>query len=191
MNGNSSLWSIGRLSLVLAVVLGVVPLSVQADALFARPGTMYIAADETWGTDRSINTDVVVQSGATLTIEDIRVTAAASDPAPYPKGLSDRIEIIVESGGELIVEPGTVLTATQLSGWYGVVFLPGSDGSVTGATIAYGTVGVTIYGASPTISGNTIDYMIGRDGAVAGVGGAAAGGRWRQALSFLAPVPLR
>jgi hypothetical protein len=164
------------LRLLTALVLALLPVTARAGSLSKHALSLPITTDTVWSTDQAITTDVVVQSGATLTIQGVTVTAAASDPAPYSKGLSDKIEIIVESGGALIVEPGAVLTALQWSDWYGVVFLPGSDGSITGAKIELGTVGVTIYGASPTISGNTIAPMSGRDSAVPGVGGTAARG---------------
>jgi len=122
--------------------------------------------DTTWSSDQTLTTDVVVQSGASLTIEDITVTANAFDSGvPYGGGLStNKIEVIVENRGELVVKPGAMLTAASGGDWYGVVFLPGSDGSVTDAAIRYGTVGVTIHGASPVISGTTIADTQGDDG---------------------------
>jgi hypothetical protein len=125
-----------------------------------------ISSDTTWSSDQTLTTDVVVQSGARLTIEDITVTANAFDSGGlYGGGLStNKIEVIVENGGELVVEPGAILTAASAGDWYGVVFLPGSGGSVTSAVIEYGTVGVTIQGASPIISGTTIADMQGDDG---------------------------
>ena len=105
----------------------------------AYPHGVIISADETWDSDQDITTDVVVSSGASLTIKGgVTVTAAASDPAPYVSGLSPKIEIIVEDSGTLIVEPGATLTADQPGDWYGVVFLSGSDGAGAGLTTVDG-----------------------------------------------------
>ncbi|OQY17839.1 MAG: hypothetical protein B6I35_13970, partial [Anaerolineaceae bacterium 4572_32.2] len=122
------------LTLVLALLPGISAPAVKAALL--RYTT--IGSDTTWSTDRVLTTDVVVQNGATLTIEDITVTANASDAAPYSGGLSPKIEIIVENGGALEVKSGAALTANVAGDWYGVVFLPGSSGSITGATIENG-----------------------------------------------------
>lgn len=103
---------------------------------------------------------MVVQSGATLTIESgvtVTVDTSLPDPVPYPGSLSNKIEIIVENGGALVVNGATLTEGSATAGaWYGVVFLTGSSGSVTGATIQ---------DASPNITGTRIEYLSGNDGA--------------------------
>ena len=151
-----------NLFVMLSLVLALGPMMPFSAVEAAPLRYTQINSDTTWSTNQTLTTDVVVQSGATLTIEDITVMANASDAAPYGGGLSPKIEIIVENGGKLVVEPGAGLGAITAGDWYGVVFLPGSSGSVTGANILYGTVGVTIHGASPvTITQNNIAYMTG------------------------------
>ncbi len=146
--------------LVLWILLVLTVCPVKAAPLRAD----YISADTTWDADRTLTTDVVVQSGATLTIRECAITANPFDTFPYAGGLSGKIEIIVESGGALVVESNAGLTANSPGDWYGVVFLPGSAGSVTDSYIENGTVGVTIQDASPIISGSTIMEMRGWDG---------------------------
>ena len=158
-----------------AVMLALTPaLSMRAAPLRYTS----ITTDTVWDTNRSIDTDVVVQNGATLTINNgVTVMADNSlpDPAPYAGGLSPKIEIIIENGGTLTVD-GATLTANSAGSWYGLVFLPGSSGVVAGATIRHGTVGVTIQAASPTIHNNTITDLSGDDGTNPGdYGGFAAG----------------
>ena len=158
--------------LVLWVLLVMAVCPVKAAPLRAE----YIGADTTWDANRTLTTDVVVQSGATLTISGCTITANPFDTFPYAGGLSGKIEIIVESGGVLVVESNAGLTAASPSDWYGVVFLPGSAGSVTDSRIENGTVGVTIQGASPTISGSMILNMRGWDGPNWGSEGEMAAG---------------
>ena len=157
---------------VLWVLLMMTACPVKAAPLRAD----YISADTTWDTDRTLTSDVVVQSGATLTINGCTITANPFDTFPYTGGLSGKIEIIVESGGALVVESNARLTAASPGDWYGVVFLPGSAGSVTGSSIWNGTVGVTIQNASPTISGSLITDMHGWDGPNWGSEGEMAAG---------------
>ena len=168
MNGKR-IFSIMVLVLITAVITLIPLLSIQA----APPHHTSITSDITWDSNKTITTDVVVQNGATLTIKNgVTITADGTqlDPAPYSDGLSPKLEIIVENGGTLIVDEA-VLTATGVDVWYGVVFLEGSSGTVTNSTLLYGTVGITIQDASPSITGNTITQFVGEDAIVAGENG--------------------
>ena len=130
-----------------------------------------ITGNVTWSSDQTITSDVVVPNGATLTIESgVTVTAEGTDPSPYTNGLSPKIEIIVENGGTLIIDEA-VLTATGVDVWYGIVFLASSSGTVTNATLLYGTVGITIHDASPSITETTITQFVGENAVTSGGNG--------------------
>ena len=166
-----------RWGVLLVLALGLLLPGAGAAPQGARPQYAEIVGDVTWDSNFNPLTDVVVTDGASLTIKAITVTADSLDLfGPYPQGLSPKIEIIVESGGLLIVEEGATLTAAVPGDWYGVVFLPGSQGNITGAEISHGTVGITIYEAAPTIALSSIHDMQGDDGVVPGdPGGLGAG----------------
>jgi hypothetical protein len=143
------------------VALGASPPS----AVLASPfHSQSIGTDTTWSTDQVLTTDVVVENGATLTIAegvDVMVDVTTPETSPSPFGLSEKVEIIVKSGGVLEVKQGVKLHANADRGWYGVVFRPNSFGTITGAHLSRGTVGVTVQSASVTVQDNTIENMRG------------------------------
>lgn len=158
---------IGRGLLALAVVVGLAP-----GAVHARPASAQtINGNVTWNTDKTISSDVVVAPGATLTIEAVTVTADGPDASPSPSGNSTAIEIIVQSGGTLIVKPGATLTSSTLSGWGGVLYLTGSSGQIRGAVLSNGTVGVTVVEAAIVLRNNRIEDIQAADGAAGGADG--------------------
>ncbi|MBN1483360.1 MAG: PKD domain-containing protein [Chloroflexia bacterium] len=150
---------LGLLAL-LVLVLGLLPPTLGASSL----DYYEIVGNTTWDTDTVVDSDVVVLDGAMLTIAS-GVTVAVSDAEQqnfYPNGLNEyKIEIIVEDGGTLIVESGAILQSGAPGDWYGVVFLAGGLGNISGATIRHGIVGVTMLDSGPTLQGNTIEYMQG------------------------------
>jgi hypothetical protein len=168
----------GHWLVLLVLVLALVgPGAGAAGPEVVHPQYEEITGNITWDSDRALNTDVVVTNGAILSIQDITVTANWQDEGvPYAKGLSPKIEIIVEEGGMLLVDAGASLTATIPGEWYGVVFLPGSLGNITGAEIGNGTVGITLYDAAPTIQQNTIHNMWGDNGPFPGENGGVGAG---------------
>ena len=150
----------GRGLIALAMIMALIPATAYARPLAADT----ISGNVTWNAGRTLTTDVVIANGAKLTIEAVTITAQGPDASPSPKGASDKIEIIVDTGGTLIVKPGAKLTANVARGWGGVVFLEGSSGEVRGATISNGIAGIIVVKASPTIQGNRIQDIAGEDG---------------------------
>jgi hypothetical protein len=165
--------------ILLAALLVLTPILTPRSATAAEVQHDSIVGNVVWSSSRGIGTDTVVENGTTLTIKSgvtIGVETTLPDPAPYPGGRSNKIEIIVESGGTLNIEPGVTIAAANHGDWYGVVFLPGSSGTIDGATIRNGTVGVTIRESSPTIKNSTIGDMWGSDGDISNVDGELAAG---------------
>jgi hypothetical protein len=167
-------WKLVGLMALLILSLGALPPALGADTI----DVVYITNPTTWDGSQSLTTDVVIVSGGSLTILGTCTVQAGGggDPDPYTGGLSDRVEIIVADGGVLTVESGATLTAPNPAEWYGIVFLSGSSGSVSGATISNGIVGITAWGASPTIQNNTIRNMQGVSGVLYGESGGLAAG---------------
>jgi hypothetical protein len=123
----------------------------------------------TWDSYVNLDMDLVVKSGAVLTItSDAVFRMQCSDSGDYT-GFSydsDRIEIIVESGGTLEAD-GAIFAATDYSTencWYGIEFRAGSSGYIYNSTIQNAVTGITVESAVE-IDGNTIDYMEGHSGA--------------------------
>jgi hypothetical protein len=169
------------LNLFVAIAMLVVALGTSPPAaVLASPiRSQSISADTTWSTNQVLTSDVVVENGATLTIAEgveVMVDATNPDPAPSGDGLSPKVEIIVKSGGELVIQKGASVYASSVGGWYGIVFLSGSFGEINEASIALGTVGITIEGASPIIQNNSIQLMQGDSSVFTGWDGGLAAG---------------
>jgi len=174
-SGLSGLRLVAAMALAL-VALPTVPAEVEAAPPAAPLCYTSISSDTSWSGTQNVSSDVVITSGATLTITTgTTVNFGSFDAAPYANGLSSKIEIVVENGA-LVVETGATLTASSGGDWYGIVFLANGDGSVTGSTIENGTVAITAHDASPTIRQNSIHDMYGDDGATPGAVGELAAG---------------
>ncbi|RLC20120.1 MAG: hypothetical protein DRH56_10585 [Deltaproteobacteria bacterium] len=157
-------------------------LTVQAAP--ASPTVNTISSDTTWGPGVvTITSDVVITNGATLVVKPgttviVGTWAVPTDTAPYVGGVSDRVEIIVANGR--LVADGYV-TATQLitpyqtitftngtlgdPPWWGIRILHASaavsESIVSFARIEWGTYGISIDNASPTVTHNCITNMNG------------------------------
>ncbi len=155
------------------LILTLTTMSAQA-ATPRSPDYTVIDTDTTWDANQTLDSDVVVEAGATLTIAGSAViTFSPTANAPYAGGFSGKNELIVENGGTLVIQPGARLTANSIGDWYGVVFLAGSDGQINGATLEKGVAGVTIVDASPRVQNSAIRSMWG-GGITIGVLGAGA-----------------
>jgi len=186
-NKSKLLLQLGLLALLLAtsLILGSARAVTQAHVYRGlssgprRPITVEITGtidvDTTWTADDSpyiVTGDLMVSEGVTLTIEpgvEVRFEttddqSAGADP--------DKVELIV--AGTLMAD-GVTFTSNAdppaAGDWYGIRFLDSStdwDGSagsiITNSTIEYGSVGISIDGASPLISSSVITGMKGDDG---------------------------
>lgn len=126
-----------------------------------------ITSNTTWSGYVYPTEDVVVRSGSTLTVEPgATVLFQCHDDGNYPGSTdSDRISIIVESGGTLEAD-GVDFVGVGYPGddcWRGIEFESGSSGYIRNSTIRDGVRGVYME-SEVEISGNTIEYMKGRDG---------------------------
>jgi uncharacterized repeat protein (TIGR01451 family) len=140
----------------------------------AAPQVVFITTDTVWNTNQALNQDVVIQSGAVLTVTSgISVTVACVDDGPYAGGYDGaRIEIIVEDG-QLRADGARFVSRDPVPGcWGGVAFRPGSGGYIRHSTISGAIVGVMVEDSSPEVSESTIGPLSGSDGAPgAGPGG--------------------
>jgi len=127
--------------------------------------TIYISEDTTWSDPYHLpNSDVVIQSGATLTIvSGVSVGPTCSDSGHYSGGNdSSRVEIIVESGGRLEADGvnfGSTIAVDTC--WYGIQFKPGSSGFIHNSKIEYSLLGVYLQG-NANLVGNTIQNIHGQ-----------------------------
>ncbi|HEY85178.1 MAG TPA: hypothetical protein G4N96_08735, partial [Chloroflexi bacterium] len=147
------------------------PLSIPAhppasEAAALRPmGAQTISTDTTWNTPQNLTQDVVIQSGAILTVTagaDVNIACTDTGNAGID---ATRIEIIVQSG-ELRADGATFQgTGSPAPGcWYGIEYRSGTDGYLRNSTVTDGVVGVTIEDSSPELDTNTIANMKGDDG---------------------------
>ncbi len=144
-----------------------------------------LEANEVWSGVITVTGDLTVAAGVTLRLlpgTEVRFTptdgqASGLDP--------QRVELIV--AGSLVAEataaPITFTSAASSpapSDWYGLRFLPGSNGTLSGTLIQYGVGGVAAERAAVSLLGNTIRRMRGADGprglgSPGGAGGPAYG----------------
>ncbi|HDN80609.1 MAG TPA: hypothetical protein ENG33_09115, partial [Chloroflexi bacterium] len=98
------------------------------------PAYTVIDTDTTWGPEVvTVTSDVVVKNGATLTVLPGTEVRIFTDTNPYPGGVSDLIEIIVEPGGRLVAVGTSTQTITFTSGieegqWWGIRILGSGAG---------------------------------------------------------------
>lgn len=123
-----------------------------------------ITGSEVISVDTAANSDWVVKSGGSLTINSgVTVTAACSDADAGGTDTS-LVEIIVELGGTLIVDGASIIGATpSTSCWYGIRVLNGGTATIQNSTIRDATRGVVAENSSPTIHDNTITQIHGED----------------------------
>ena len=124
-----------------------------------------IDEDETWIGYHFPDQDVVIQSGATLTIASSTIVYFECSDSSYGGVDENRIEIIVESGGTLNID-GSMLAGTGYPNdncWYGIKFEPGSSGYIRDSYIRDAIKAIDIR-SEVEISGNTIGNMYGVDG---------------------------
>jgi hypothetical protein len=134
-----------------------------------------VKEDTTWAVANSpyiVIGDLIINEGVALRIEPgVEVRFATTDAISFGED-PDKVELIV--AGTLVAD-GVTFTSNADSpaagDWYGIRFLPSStdwDGTggsiITNSTIEYGTVGISIAGASPMISSNVVTDMKGDDG---------------------------
>ena len=129
---------------------------------------LVIDTDTTWSGYVTIDRDVVVESGATLTVESGATILMACTDAENVGYDAARIEIEVKSGGTLVAD-GATFAGTgypQSNCWYGIEYEAGSYGYIKNSTIRDGVQGVDVQG-DVEISGNLIEHMYGTDGSAA------------------------
>ncbi len=143
--------------IVLTVLVSFFPAqSVQAETV--------IGVDTTWSGTVALDRDVVVQSGATLTVDPgTTVTVACSDAGHYVGGEDpDRVEIIILSGGAMNADGATFTQAS--SGpqpcWFGITYKAGSSGMMDGNTVQFAARGIKIQ-ADVDLTNNEIQYIQG------------------------------
>ncbi|MCP4541842.1 MAG: PKD domain-containing protein [Chloroflexi bacterium] len=149
------------------------PLDPGAGRAPHAPQATVISTDTTWNTNQSLNQDVVIQSGAVLTVTaGVDVAVQCTDAAPYGSGYdAARIEIIVLSGSELRADGATFRGDGSPSCWFGIQYRTDSGGYLYNNQIVDGVVGVMIENSSPDVLVNEIGLMTGEDGLVPGASG--------------------
>jgi len=173
-------------------------------AASASPTVNTISSDTIWGPGVvTVTSDVVITNGATLVVKPgttviVGTWATPIDTAPYPGGVSDLIEIIVEDGRlvadgfytdtQLITPTQTITFASYYSPtymeeplhWWGIRILDdggGAESLISYAVIQYGTWGLSIENASPTVTHNYIGSIWGEAGAAGADGADGADGQ--------------
>lgn len=127
-----------------------------------------ISSDTTWNTPQTLTQDVVIQSGAILTVTtDVNIGCSDGGNAGND---SARIEIIVQSGGELRADSAVFHGDGSASCWYGIQYLGGSDGYIRDSEIMDGVTGITLMN-SVSITGSVISNIKGPDATVWGLDG--------------------
>ncbi|MEA3308026.1 MAG: hypothetical protein U9Q70_00755, partial [Chloroflexota bacterium] len=144
-----------------------------APAAPPQPLALTISTDTTWSSTQNLTQDVVITSGAVLTVTaGTDVSIACNDASPYGGGYDPaRIEIIVVDG-ELRADGANFHGAVgNPSCWFGIQYRSGTGGYLLNNQIQDGVVGVMIDGSSPKITYNTISNMQGPNGAAPGSSG--------------------
>ena len=123
-----------------------------------------ITTDTVWSFPTDLTTDLVITSGATLTIQSgVIMTVSCSDSTPYGPGAdAAKIEIIVEDG-TLIADGVTFQGASTGACWHGIRILGDADAEITNSIIKDARIGITVQGSAPIITGNTIRDIRGAD----------------------------
>lgn len=125
----------------------------------------YINGETTWSGYVFPDQDVIVQSGGILTVESGATILMDCSDTGNAGSDSDRIEIIVQSGGTLVAD-GAMFAGygyPQNNCWYGIEFEAGSSGYIKNSTIRDGMKGVNVK-SEIEISGNLIEHMYGLAG---------------------------
>lgn len=81
-----------------------------------------ISVSQTWNTDKFIRHRLIIESGATLTVDNSTIAFAAS------KGYGRKIDLVIEPGGQLIIKNSAKLTSlgdalgtcSSLNHWEGI-----------------------------------------------------------------------
>ncbi|RMF38964.1 MAG: hypothetical protein D6759_00305, partial [Chloroflexi bacterium] len=136
----------------------------------------------------TVTGDLTVAAGVTLRLlpgTEVRFTSTDGQASGVDP---QRVELIV--AGALIAEtaspPITFTSAASSpapSDWYGLRFLPGSNGTLSGTLIQYGVGGVAVDRADVSLLGNTIRRMRGADGP-RGLGGPGGMGGPAYGISY-------
>ena len=132
------------------------PSSVHADT---------ISGEATWSADQPLTEDLLIESGGHLTIEAGVVVTAACEDANDQAYNPDRIEIVVQPGGQLTADNVTFQGDGSAGCWGGIV-INSEDGltSIENSTIRDTDQGIYIIDSSPTLRGNEITNVKGADG---------------------------
>jgi hypothetical protein len=135
-------------------------------------GANIISTDIIWDTDQTPPQDVVISTGEHLIVmPGVTVTFPCSDPNTEGRD-PDRVEILVETGGQLTVDGAIFKGETGAGCWAGIFIESGDSLSVIeNATIQDAVLGIKIVDSSPDILNNEIMNMKGEDGVAPGESG--------------------
>jgi len=152
---NSIANSILVIIFLFTLLVGTPPRSVQA---FTE-----ISDNQVWTTPHTINSDVVITSTGSLTIRSTTLTFACNDSLPFPEGMDEeKIEIIVDPGGTLMIERAIFKGASAGSCWKGIMYFQGL-GYIRKSEIRDATVAILIVDSPVEVSGNHIHSIYGLD----------------------------
>ena len=174
------------------------PVTTAQAASPRAPTHTIIDSDTTWGPGViTITSDVVIQNGAVLTISPYTkvvfgTEATYTDTTPYPGGVSELIEIIVEDGRLVadgyvtttqIITPFQTITFTSGTWgdppWYGIRILDGGVGGesiINFARIDMCERPISIDNAAPIVSHNVMAHVMVPGGSSGSAGANGANG---------------
>jgi len=136
------------LTILVVVLAGLSTVSARPVAATQIEVSGPITSNTTWSGTQNVTGDVMIRSGAvlTITVGTTVVCSAHSDDQSYGMDTS-RVEIVVENGELRILgtaaQQATVTSSGSSPGdWYGVRLEPGTTGTIEYAIVEYGIRGI-------------------------------------------------
>lgn len=122
---------------------------------------MEITGTEVWTTPRNISTDVVIRDTGSLTISTSVVFGCEETGEPGGGMDEEKVEIIVESGGILMIEDAILQGAEEGACWHGILYWMGSGYVKTSEISDAMGAAIVIVDSTIEVSGNHIHSIYG------------------------------